>query len=101
VTWSVNETGARRVAVETIDQFIAELRDVMLTEYPGELAPDTNLFTDVGLDSLELFHVVVFVEDLTGFELAIEEPPQLETVGDAYNLYLGVMAALSANSEPQ
>jgi acyl carrier protein len=95
----VESAGGFAVKKLTIDEFIAQLRDGLLTDYPGDLAPETNFFTDIGLDSLEMFHIVVFIEDLTGFEISIEEPPQLGTVADAYDLYRGVVSALPAGAD--
>jgi acyl carrier protein len=71
----------------TFEEFAAQLREELLHAYPGELRPETHLFDEVGLDSLEVFHVVVFIEDVAGVEIAIEDPPPLVTVKDAYNYY--------------
>jgi acyl carrier protein len=73
--------------VLTFEQFTAQLREELLQECSGDLRPETHLFEDLGLDSLEVFHVVVFIEDVAGVEIAIDDPPPLETVQDAYDYY--------------
>jgi acyl carrier protein len=77
-------------AVSSFDEFAALLQEQLFSAYPHELHRDTRLFDDVGIDSLEVFHIVVFVEELAGSEigdLASGEPPSIVTVLDAYDLY--------------
>jgi acyl carrier protein len=71
----------------TFEEFAAQLREEVLQAFTGELGPDTHLLDEVGLDSLDLFHVVVFIEDVAGVEIAIDDPPPLATVQDAYAYY--------------
>jgi acyl carrier protein len=81
--------------IHTFDEFTAHLRDDLLEGYPGTLAPDSTLFEEIGLDSLEIFHIVVFIEDLAGAEIELEMPPAMETVMDAYEYYRSVVRMVS------
>jgi acyl carrier protein len=78
--------------VLTFEEFTGHLREQLLEEYPGELRPETNLFDEIGLDSFEMFHVVMLVEDITGLEVSLEEPPPMTTLQDTYAFYRAVIA---------
>jgi acyl carrier protein len=44
---------------------------------------ETNLMEDLGADSLDLFQVVMELED--AFNISVENPENIKTVGDAVN----------------
>ena len=79
--------------VLTFEEFTRHLREQLLEEYPGELRPDTNLFDDIGLDSFDMFHVVMLIEDITGFEVSVDEPPAMTTIKDTFDFYRSVIAS--------
>jgi acyl carrier protein len=69
------------------EEFAACMKRELLGKYPGSLTRGTHLFEEVGMDSLEMFHIVVLIEDLSGFEIELEAVPLIETVGQAYDFY--------------
>ena len=77
----------------SFEEFARELKEGLFPQYPADLTAETSLFSDVGIDSLEVFHVVVFIEDLTGEEIALDDPPPLDKVRDVYSFYLSLRRA--------
>lgn len=47
-----------------------------------------TLLEDVGMDSMDLFELVVFTERIAGLEIPPDQIPDLMTLGDAYNYYI-------------
>jgi acyl carrier protein len=72
------------------DQVIAELEfyrhlaDEL--EWDAALGRDTSLLADLGLDSLRILEILLVVEEL-GVELADDDVPGWETLGDVYQSY--------------
>lgn len=55
-------------------------------EWDGAAGRDTALLADLGLDSLRILEILLVVEEL-GVELADEDVPEWETLGDVYQSY--------------
>ena len=47
-----------------------------------EITPDTNLFLDLDFDELDLYDMVMSVEDVFEMELPDEELEKIKTIGD-------------------
>ncbi len=72
--------------VLTFDEFRAELaRETGVA--PDRVTPDADLRRDLQLDSIQMFLLLVAVEDL-GVTFPEEMLPHILTVGDAYNHYV-------------
>lgn len=56
-------------------------------ETDPQITPDTKLVEDLELESFEIIHLVVIVEDLLGEQLPDELIPTLSTIGDLYHHY--------------
>ena len=54
---------------------------------PERLAPESNLITDFGLDSLRIMQAVLALEKL-GMAVSPAAAWDIQTVDDAYNYYL-------------
>jgi acyl carrier protein len=52
---------------------------------PERVTSDANLFTDLGLDSLELTTALLEVEDRFGVDIS-DQASSIETVGDAVRI---------------
>jgi acyl carrier protein len=50
-----------------------------------EITVDTNFKDDLGADSLDLFQMVMALEDEYGIEISTEDLNSIETVGDVLN----------------
>lgn len=63
---------------EKIQSIIAEVLDVD----PGDITEETS-FEDLDADSLDLFEVIMQIEEEFGIEIPTEEAEKIKTVGDA------------------
>ena len=61
----------------------------------GQISEETKLRDDLDADSLDLYELVMELEDTYGISVSEEEAAEIETVGDAVNFVaerLGVAA---------
>lgn len=65
--------------LEKLQKIIAEVLNVD-TE---EVTPDTTFVDDLGADSLDIFQIVMGIEEEFGIEIPTEEVEQIVSVGDA------------------
>lgn len=68
--------------LDRMKSVICEYADVK----PEELTEETDIRTDLGLNSLELVNMAVAIEDEFDVEIPDREALELETVGDAVAL---------------
>lgn len=67
---------------EQIQKIIAQILSVA----PDEVTPDTKLVEDFGADSLDLFQIVMEIEETFGVEIDEEQTKDIHTVEDAVKL---------------
>ena len=65
--------------LEKLQKIIAEVLNVD-TE---EVTPDTTFVDDLGADSLDIFQIVMVIEEEFDIEIPTEEVEQIVSVGDA------------------
>lgn len=70
---------------EEMRKMIAE----QLTCEESEITPDTSFKDDLGADSLDLFELVMALEDEYNIEIPAEELNDIETVGDVIEYLKG------------
>jgi acyl carrier protein len=59
-------------------------------EYDGEMTPETTLFEEMGLDSLDVVDLVIVLESAFGMKIRDEEAiRQIRTLGDIHNFVIG------------
>lgn len=68
--------------LEKIQQIIAEVLNVDASE----VMPGTTFTDDLGADSLDLYQIILGVEDAFDIEIPQEEAEKIVTVGDAVEL---------------
>ncbi|MBQ6133578.1 MAG: acyl carrier protein [Lachnospiraceae bacterium] len=68
--------------LELLKKVIAEVLNVD----PEEITPDTTFIDDLGADSLDLFQIIMGVEEELGIEVDTNEAEGIKTVGDAVEL---------------
>ena len=68
--------------LETLQQIIAEVLNVDASE----VMPGTTFTDDLGADSLDLYQIILGVEDAFDIEIPQEEAEKIVTVGDAVEL---------------
>ncbi len=73
------------------DQVMAKVREHLAVELevsPDEIADATRFRSDLDADSLDLYELVMELEDSYGIKLTEEEAARIETVGDAVDFVL-------------
>ena len=68
--------------LEKLQQIIAEVLNVDASE----VMPGTTFTEDLGADSLDLYQIILGVEDAFDIEIPQEEAENIETVADAIDL---------------
>ena len=68
--------------LEKLQQIIAEVLNVDASE----VMPGTTFTDDLGADSLDLYQIILGVEDAFDIEIPQEEEEKIVTVGDAVEL---------------
>ena len=63
---------------ETVRETIAEVCQMD----KNEITEDTNITTDLGLNSFELINLIIAFEDALDIEIEDDELPDFKTVGD-------------------
>jgi len=64
---------------EKLQQIIADVLSVDV----DEITPETTFKDDLGADSLDVFQIIMGVEEAFGIEIPTEEAEKITTVGDA------------------
>ncbi len=68
--------------LELLKKVIADVLNVD----PDEITEDTTFVEDLGADSLDLFQIIMGVEEELNVEVDTEEAEKIKTVGDAVAL---------------
>ena len=63
----------------------------MLSVDLDEITPETTFKDDLGADSLDVFQIIMAVEEEFGIEIPTEEAEKINTVGDAVEAIKGVV----------
>lgn len=58
----------------------------VLKVYPGEINDDTTFLGDLGADSLDVYQIVIYVEDALHINLNVEDIKKITTVKEAVEL---------------
>lgn len=61
------------------------IADVLSVD-PDKITPDTTFIDDLGADSLDVYQIIMAVEDELGIEVNEEDAEKISTVGDAVDL---------------
>ena len=67
--------------LDKLRSIIAEV----LTIEPGEINENSGFVDDLGCDSLDLFQIIMGIEEEFDIEIPQEEAEKITTVGDAVN----------------
>lgn len=67
---------------DKLKQVIAEV----LSVDPKEITMDTTFVDDLGADSLDIFQIVMGIEDAFSIEIDAEDAESISTVGEAVQL---------------
>jgi acyl carrier protein len=72
---------------EAFRRLLADLLEVDV----ARVTPEAYFISDLGVDSLHMLHALLRLEQL-GLQVRLELAWQIQTVGDAYRLYLEQVA---------
>ena len=61
------------------------ISDVLSVD-PEEITPDTTFVDDLGADSLDLYQVIMAIEEELGIEVDNEQAERIVSVGDAIDV---------------
>ena len=66
-----------------------KLRDIIvdvLSVNPDEITPDTKFIDDLGADSLDVYQIIMAVEEALDIEINEEDAEKIQTVQDALDM---------------
>lgn len=69
----------------TKDEILAKLKNVLAEAFqldPAKITPDSHLFTDLDLDSIDAVELAIQLQDITGRRVKAEEFKSVRTVSD-------------------
>lgn len=65
---------------------LEKIREIIAEEYTDvDVTLDTDFREDLGIDSLDLFEMIMVIEDEYSIEIPVEELEDVHTVGDLIN----------------
>ncbi len=68
--------------LEKLKEVIAEV----LSVDPNEITPETTFLEDLGADSLDVFQIVMGIEEAFDIEISPEDAEEIKTVEEAVSL---------------
>lgn len=71
--------------LEKIRKIVAEVLNID----PEEVTPESSFIQDLGADSLDVFQIIMGIEEEFDIEIAPEEAEEAVTVGEALELIRG------------
>jgi acyl carrier protein len=80
----------------TNDQILERLRDILVEAFEVDAAsvtPETNLFTDLDLDSIDAVDLAIKLQEMTGKRIKPEDFKSVRTVGDVVGTVQTLLAA--------
>lgn len=60
----------------------------ILGVHPSEIKPETDFVGDLGADSLDLYQIIMYVEEELGIEVDAESLAKVSTYGEALEFLL-------------
>ena len=78
------------------DQVMAKVREHLSAELQvdaGRILPDTRFRDDLDADSLDLYELVMELEDTYGIRVGEEEAAEIQTVGQAVDFVMARVVA--------
>jgi acyl carrier protein len=68
--------------LEKLREVIASVLNVDL----NEITEETTFLEDLGADSLDVYQIIMGIEEIYGIEISAEQAEHISTVGEAVNL---------------
>jgi len=84
----------------TFDAYVAGLFESLDIDWWDNRQPSDELYSEIGLDSMQAFEVVLYSEEMAGLRFPPAEIPMIFTLGEAYSYYcLAVEIVAAAKDE--
>ncbi|MCQ2388565.1 MAG: acyl carrier protein [Kiritimatiellae bacterium] len=81
------------------EEILNAIADVLVAEFECDraaLAPETRLFEDLDLDSIDAVDLVVRLQNMTGLKVKAEDFKQIRTLGDVADVVAKLMSEQQA-----
>lgn len=91
----MSEQPASDAQISSREEILAKVRDHLATELeldPDEITDGTRFREDLDADSLDLYELVMELEDTYGIGMNEEEAAKIETVGQAVDFVHGKLS---------
>ena len=75
-------------------QKLKEITASVLSLDPEEIRPEMTFLEDLGADSLDVFQIIMDLEDAFGVKIAQEKVEKISTVGEAAELIKAAVAGI-------
>ena len=73
---------------------LEKLREVIagvLSVDPNEIEPETTFMADLGADSMDVYQIIMGIEEAFDIEIPVDKAEQITTVEEAVNLIRSIM----------
>lgn len=80
----------------TNEEILKKLTDILAEGFeidPARVTPETNLFTELDLDSIDAVDLAIKLQEMTGKRIKPEDFKSVRTVGDVVGTVRGLLAA--------
>jgi acyl carrier protein len=71
-----------------LPEFAEALSTALEISFPDDATSESGMFSDIGLDSLQAFEMIIFIEAKANLMVPPDDLPMIFTLGDAYEYYL-------------
>lgn len=83
-------------AMQNRDEIFATLKAVMIELFeiePERITPESHLFTDLDIDSIDAVDMVVRIREITGKKVKPEDFKEVRTINDVINAVEKMLAS--------
>ena len=81
----------------TFEEYACHVLSQMEVDLGTTPRPTDDLYSGIGLDSMQAFELILITEEVAGGRVAAGEVPPLSTFGDAFNYYRTVVRSASSS----
>jgi acyl carrier protein len=82
----------------SFEQFVSRLRGLWRVEIPDQVTPDTSLFDDLAIDSIQAFELLIIIESVADCMVPPVEVPEMYTLADTFDYFCELRATVLDDS---
>jgi acyl carrier protein len=83
----------------TFDEFYHRVLIELEIDAPEFPSPDSDLYNEMGVDSLQAFELIILTEGLANCLVPPAHLPEIYTMGDAFRYYLSLINEARAGED--